>query len=150
MAARFSLWAYLLRLAVGILIVFGTYNPSTYSYLHWVFTDSGEFTLSAVQSFDAIKALVGVALLIGWIFYLNATWRSLGMFGTILAVLFFGLIFWLLLDLLGRWDLDQSTMVTVIKYMVLLLVAFVISTGVYWSILRRWFTGQVDVDDVEE
>jgi len=72
------------------------------------------------------------------------------MFGTILAVLFFGLIFWLLLDLLGCWNLDQGTMVTVIKYMVLLLVAFVVSTWVYWSILRRWFTGQVDVDDIEE
>jgi hypothetical protein len=136
MAGVFSWKSYLVRLFFAFVIVFSTYNPSTYSYAHWVISD--------INQLLAVKALVGIILLIGWVIYIRATLRSLGFIGIILATTFFGLLFWLLIDLK-----IISTGAVAIQYMLLVILSFVISTGVSWSHIRRRITGQLDVDDVE-
>jgi hypothetical protein len=55
-----------------------TYNPSTYSWVHWLNSD-----VALVY-----KVASGILLLIGWIMYLRATWMSLGVIGTVLAAAF--------------------------------------------------------------
>jgi len=72
--------------------------------------------------------------------------RSLGTFGILLAVSFFGLLLWLIID--KGW-IDGSNR-DVVVWLVLLALACVLATGVSWSHIRRRITGQVDVDDVDE
>lgn len=133
---KFTWTNYLIRLAFALVLVFATYNPSGWSYYHWV---------SGYSQFDVYVALGGVVLLIGWAIFLRATSRSLGFIGTVLAVSFFGLVIWLVIDLfnLSRDDLKP------LIYLALLGVAGVLSAGISWSHIRRRLTGQLDVDEAD-
>lgn len=134
----FDAVGFLLRVVFAMLLVFGTYNPTSYSYVSWVFSgDAG---------FEPIPALVGVALLIAWIVFLRATFLSLGWLGIILGAALFACFIWLLIDI-GWLSLDSSGAVT---WVALLLIALILATGMSWSHIRRRLTGQVDVDDIED
>jgi hypothetical protein len=128
---------FLLRFLAAFILVFTTYNPSGYSYYHWVSENLGNL--------DPLMALAGILLLIGWTIYLRATARSLGIFGLLLAAAFFGAILWLVID----WGLVPADSITAITYMVLVIMCFILAVGISWSHIRRRMTGQVDVDELE-
>lgn len=132
---------YLLRLAFALVVVFATYNPEGYSYFDWAIKPLFE----DIGSFSVLKALVGLTLLIGWIILIRATFNALGFFGTLLAVAFFVLLVWLIID---QFDLSTDSL-RVISYIVGFVIAAVLSIGVSWSHLRRKLTGQVDTDEIE-
>ena len=75
----FTLVSFLLRFLFALVLVFLTYNPSGYSWVGWLLSDTAL----------VYKAAGGVVLLIGWVMFLRATWRSLGAIGTMLALAFF-------------------------------------------------------------
>jgi hypothetical protein len=129
---------FLLRFLAAVILVFATYNPSEYSYYHWVSSNLSEPT--------PMMALAGILLLIGWTIYLRATARSLGMFGLLLAAAFFGAILWLMID----WGLLHVDSVTAITYIILLIMCGILAIGISWSHIRRRMTGQVDVDEIED
>jgi len=135
---EFDVVGFLLRVVFAMLLVFGTYNPTAYSYASWV--------LSGDVGFEPVPALVGVALLIAWIVFLRATFLSLGWLGIILGAALFSCFIWLLIDI-GWLSLDSSSAVT---WVALLLISLILATGMSWSHIRRRLTGQVDVDDVED
>ncbi|WP_127478050.1 DUF6524 family protein [Sulfurivermis fontis] len=135
---EFNWVGFLLRLLGALVIVFATYNPSGYSYLHWVFTE--------LSAFNVYKALAGITLVIGWVVYLGATGRSLGAWGVLLATAFFGTLIWLVVDL-GIVPADSAQAIT---WLILIVVAIVLATGMSWSHIRRRLSGQADVDDVED
>ncbi|MGI9294727.1 MAG: DUF6524 family protein [Pseudomonadales bacterium] len=126
-----------LRFVAALILVFATYNPEGYSYYHWAVLNWGEF--------DPIKALAGILLLIGWTVFLRATGRSLGPFGLVLALAFFGVIVWALI----YYKLLATDSTRVITYLCMFIVAGVLTAGMVWSLVRRRVTGQVDVDDVD-
>jgi hypothetical protein len=90
--------------------------------------------------------MVSVVLLIGWTIYLRATFRSLGGFGLLLAIAFFSIVIWWLVDL-GLLGINN---VSVFSYIVLFLLAAVLAVGMSWSHIRRRLSGQADMDDVDE
>ena len=138
MAVKGINWlGFLLRLLASGILVFATYNPSGYSYYHWVSEN--------IDSLTPTIALAGVLLLIGWTILLRATFRSLGPFGLLLAAAFLGILLWMMIDW-GWFDADSLTAVT---YLVLAALSGVLAIGVSWSHIRRRITGQIDVDDVE-
>jgi hypothetical protein len=61
-----------IRLVIALTLVLLTYNPSGYSYVHWV-----RGALSA-GSAGPEHYFVGVVLIIGWVVFLRATFLSLG------------------------------------------------------------------------
>jgi hypothetical protein len=128
----------LMRFLFAVILVFSTYNPEGYSYYHWAIKSLPEFTV--------LKAFVGVVLIIGWVIYLRATLRSLGFVGLMLAIAFFGLLFWLVVD----WGLVPADSVRALTYLVEVAACAVLATGVSWSHIRRRITGQIDVDEIEE
>ena len=134
----FTLLSYLARLIAALVLVFATYNPSGYSYYHWL--------EQSLTDFNPLVALAGVVLLIGWVMFIRATLRSLGALGIILAVAFFGSLLWLVID----WGWVSPDNVKVISYIILALLAGVLATGVSWSHIRRRLTGQIDVDEIED
>ena len=119
--SEFTIVSYLGRLAFAAILVFGTYNPTDYSYIGWVFAEE--------TSFGPVIALVGVALLIGWVVFLRATWMSLGALGVILGTALFACLIWLLVDV-GWLSLDSPS---AISWVVLLLLSLVLATGMSWS-----------------
>ena len=65
MATEFNVGSFIGRWVFAGILVFGTYNPTQYSYLGWVFAEG--------TAFGPLVALAGVALLIAWIIFLRAT-----------------------------------------------------------------------------
>ena len=138
MAKQFNVVSLLMRFLFAVVLVFGTYNPTDFSYISWV--SSGE------TGFEPITALVGIALLIGWIVFLRATFLSLGWLGIILGAALFACLLWLFIDI-GWLSLEATGTIT---WLVLLMLALILAVGLSWSHIRRQLTGQVDVDDVED
>jgi hypothetical protein len=132
---RFTVQDFFIRLGVALVLVLATYNPEGYSYYHWA--------LAKLPEFSVVKGFVGVVLVIGWAIYLRATFQSLGVIGTLLAIAFFGTLIWLISDA-GFFPADS---IRAISYIVLLIITGVLSAGISWSHIRRRITGQIDVDD---
>ena len=135
---QFTASGFLLRWIVALVLVFLTFNPLGYSFFHWVTAPEGGQI--------PFKALAGVVLLILYIIYFRATWRSIGPVGLTLAVLFFGALIWAFVDL-GFLNLQQPE---VSAYVLLVIIATVMAIGLSWSHIRRRVSGQADIDDVDE
>ena len=133
----FGFDGFLLRFVFAIIVVFASYNPEGVSYYHWIY--------EALPEFSVIKAFAGVVLLIAWVILIRATLGSLGFFGIILAVAFFGLATWLVVDVIGL----STDNIRVISYIIIIMLASVLSIGVSWSHVRRRITGQVDTDEID-
>jgi hypothetical protein len=134
--AHFSLPSLVVRWLVAGFLVFGTYNPSGYSYMHWL--------LNGGDGRWSLKALVGISLIIAILTFGYATMRAIGVTGVITAVTFFAVAIWAmvdngLLDFLGVW-----AWVTII----LGVVASILAIGVSWSHVRARLSGQSDSNDV--
>lgn len=134
---RFGWDSFIVRFIFAVVVVFSTYNPEGVSYYHWIQEEFPSITVA--------KALIGVILLIGWVILIRATMGSLGAIGILLAVAFFGLLIWLIVDVIG---LDTQSF-RVVSYIVQIMIASVLSIGVSWSHIRRRISGQVDTDEVE-
>ncbi|MBD3633466.1 MAG: hypothetical protein HUJ23_00980 [Methylophaga sp.] len=141
MARQFDSQGFMWRFIFALALVFITYNPSGLSYYHWLKSGLGEGELLTPPF-----AMVSVVLLIGWTIYLRATFRSLGGFGLLLAIAFFAIVIWWLVDL-GLLGINN---VSVFSYIVLFLLAAVLAVGMSWSHIRRRLSGQADMDDVDE
>lgn len=135
---QFSFLNFLIRFILAVVLVFATYNPSGYSWYHWF--------MQAPDKIDPLLAFAAVVLLIGWVIYLRATIRSLGEIGTLLAMAFFGALIWVLIE----YDILSLENTTVLAYVVLVMLAAIMATGMSWSHVRRRMSGQLDVDEVDE
>ncbi len=138
MASEFNALGFLGRWVFALALVFGTYNPTAYSYISWIAAEGTEF--------GPVIALVGIILLIGWIIFLRATLRSLGLLGIGLGAALFGCLIWLLIDL-GWLSLEQTGALT---WIALVLISLILATGMSWSHVRRRLTGQFDVDETDD
>ena len=137
---RFTWTNYLIRLGFALLLVFATYNPTGWSYFHWV----KDTFATGFTNVDPLLALGGILLIVGWAIFLRATTRSLGMFGTLLATAFFAILIWLLLTWFPALTGD-----TALTWLFLIGLAGVLSMGISWSHIRRRMTGQLDVDEAD-
>jgi hypothetical protein len=135
MPASFSFGAFLARWLLAIFVVMGTYNPSGYSYFHWI-TASGDGWL--------LKFLVGLLLLIAYATFILATFRSLGVIGIAAWTILFAVTVWVMVDIGVIERLTAGTVLTI----VLVVLANVIAVGVSWSYVRARLSGQTDTVDV--
>jgi len=138
MATEFNIGSFFARWLFALLLVFGTYNPTEYSYLNWV--------LGSEFKFSPVMALTGVALLIAWIVFLRATMMSMGWLGIALGAALFGCLVWLLVDI-GLLTLDADG---AFAWVILVVLSLILATGMSWSHIRRRLSGQFDIDDVED
>lgn len=127
-----------LRFLFATLLVFLTFNPSGYSYFHWV--------KQVLPGFNPYVALAGLALLIGWIIYARATLRSLGVVGIALIVAVCACIVWLFYY--WGWMTRESS--GALPWIFLVFQSLLFAVGMSWSHIRRRMSGQVDTDDVDE
>ncbi|MDP6953017.1 MAG: DUF6524 family protein [Alphaproteobacteria bacterium] len=140
MAVRgFSASSFAIRWVVAMVLVLGTFNPYAGSYYHWItpLDEGGNIPF---------KILVGLGILIVYIVFLRATWRSIGAVGTGLAVAFFGVLVWLMID---NNMLDPEN-VSAMSWVGLIVLATILAIGMSWSHIRRRISGQMDTDVVDE
>ena len=103
-------------------------------------------TMTNYEDQLSIAVLAGLILLIGYIIYLRATLRSIGLFGMLLVLAVAGTLIWVLFDQ-GLINLPNPTVNTWIGIAVL---SVVLAIGLSWSIVRRTLSGQSDMDDVAD
>lgn len=138
MAVSFSISNFLGRWIFAILLVFGTYNPTSFSFVGWL--------LRPDVDFGPVIAIVGLTLLICWIIFLRATFMSMGSLGIVLGAALLGCLVWLLVDL-GWLKLQAGG---ALSWVLLLMLSLLLAIGMSWSHIRRRLTGQMDVDDLDD
>lgn len=129
---------FLWRWGTALLLVVLTFNPTGWSYVHWVTGDAG--------SMLPLKVLTGLLLLAAYVILVRASIRSLGAFGMALTAAVLLALVWLFVDL-GILTIDRGSVLT---WVALLVTATILAVGLSWSYVRRKLSGQVDMDDVDE
>ena len=124
------------RWIVAVILVLGTFNPTDYSYLYWLQNGPGP---------TSMKVLGTITVIILYAVYLRATWYSLGIFGTLIMLAFFGALIWVLNDF-GLLDVARGSAFT---WLSLVAIATILAIGFTWSKVRSRLTGQLDVDSDE-
>ena len=134
---RLTLGGFLTRLLASALLVVATYNPASYSYVHWLAT--------TFPKVEPLQAIAGLLLLGAWVFFAHATWRSLGTFGVLLATALCAALVWLLVS----WGWIRLSTGGVLGWLADAMLAVLLAIGVSWSLVERRVTGQVVVDEGE-
>jgi hypothetical protein len=129
---------FLVRAILSLALVLLTFNPSGYSYVHLVAEGFPEIT--------PVEAVLGILLLIGWIIFLGATLRSIGLLGMVLAFALCAALIWMMVSW-GWVGLENTHALTWIGLVVL---GLIMAIGMAWAHLYRRWTGQATVDEVNE
>jgi O-antigen ligase len=132
----FSYPSIIVRWLTSMFIVFATFNPSGYSYVHWVLRDTDQPW--------SLKILAGILLGSFVATFFLATVRSLGLRGIVAVTGLLVAATRTLIDLGLLRDLSHGAYVTI----VLVVIASILALGVSWSNLTLRVTGQVDSNDV--
>ena len=127
-----------LRFLFALLLVLLSYNPSGYSYFHWIYSSFNHIT--------PYVAIAGIVLLIGWGVYLKATLNSLGFIGVIALGGLFACLVWLFV----YWGFLSIKNISAMAWVIEVLLAAMLTVGMCWSHFVRRMSGQVDVDEIED
>lgn len=120
------------RIALSVLLVLVTFNPSGTSVLHWLATPPVVITPG--------KAVAALLLGMSWILCLRTAFIALGKWGLLLGTGFFATLVWLLID--RNWlSVDGSAIVWVAE----IIVGVLLGVGLSWALLRAKATGQIEV-----
>lgn len=122
------------RIAFALALVLLTFNPSGWSFYHWV--------VKGAVGGMAVKAFAGVLLLIGWIVCLRAAAVSLGLLGAVLLTALLASVVWMLID----YNVIDSVGRTALVWIGLAIAGVVLGIGLSWSLVRARVAGQVEVD----
>ncbi|MBP0481219.1 DUF6524 family protein [Sagittula salina] len=130
--------SFLLRWLFAFLLLAATWNPTV-----WNWTRAAQVHWNDVPS---IITLTGLLLVAGYVIYLRATVRSIGLGGAVFILAFFAALLWVATD----FGLISLTDPGLLAWLGLFAGSLVLGIGMSWSIIRRAISGQVDTDDVEE
>ena len=132
-----NIGGFFLRWLFAFILVVITFNPTGYSLFHWL------WPMSDLQL--PLKILAVIVILGCYIFYLSATFKSLGLLGIIILLAFCGTLIWLFVDQ-GWLELSDSG---VFSWLMIFMISTLLGIGVSWSHVKKRITGQFDTDDVE-
>jgi Na+/alanine symporter len=130
--------SFLYRWIFAFVLVAATYNPSQFNYVGW--------SIRNYQNTLSMVVLLGLMLVIAYIIYLRATLRSIGLLGMALVAMMVAAIIWVLEDyaLLNLNDPDQTLWIGIFG------LSIILGVGMSWSHVRRFISGQSDIDDISE
>ncbi|MES2125438.1 MAG: DUF6524 family protein [Gemmatimonadota bacterium] len=132
------------RWVLALLLVLATWNPTGTSFVHWALTPMFGSGDGQAGGAAPLKFLAGVILLAGWVFYLQATRRSLGAGGTVLVLALCAGVVWLL----ASWKV-LAVQGPAIEWIVLVVLSILLAMGMSWSHISRRMSGQIDTDEVQ-
>jgi len=134
---EFNLTSVALRIAFSLALVFLTFNPSGHSYFHWLTAN-----LSPVQP---LVVVVGLVLVGAWLFFVRATFTSMGTVGIVLLLALFAAVVWWMVSLGWLSPANRSAM----AWVVLTCLGLLLGIGMSWAHIRARITGQSSVDRVD-
>ena len=126
------------RVVFALLLVLATFNPAGYSYFHWV---RGEF-----PSVTPAQAVVGIVLLILWIFLSRSMMQAIGVLGLLLMTAFTAALVWLFVS----WGWLDVSNATTMSWVMLVALGLILGVGMSWAIIRQKLTGQASVDEIDD
>jgi len=135
---EFDFGGFIWRLLFAMALVLLTFNPTGHSYYHWL--------ADGFPSVLPLEAVVGILLLIGWVFFVRSTLAAMGALGVGLMVALFAAIVWWVIS---RGWLDVGNR-SAMAWIVLLALGLVLGVGMSWSHIRRRLSGQASVDRVDQ
>ena len=135
---KFEFTDFVVRLLFALALVVLTYNPTGWSYYHWV--------AEVFPKIQPLQAVAGLALLILWIFLWRSMMQALGGLGFVLMAAFTAAIVWLI----ASWGWLDVRNTTTLTWVVLSGLGVILGIGMSWSIIRRQLTGQASVDEVSD
>lgn len=124
----------LVRLVLAVALVLATYNPTGYSFYHWISAPPTGVT--------ALKAFAAVLLAIGWIVCLRTAYVALGVLGVVLVAALIVTFVWLLVD----YHVVEASGADALTWIGLLACGAVLGIGLSWGLVRARATGQIEVD----
>lgn len=134
---EFSFKGALWRVAFALALVFATYNPSGFSYVHWL--------ADGFPTVTPVEAIVGLGLLGLWIFFVRSAHAALGVIGVgVLVALFAAIVWWMS----TRGWVSVGTGST-LAWIVLTVLGLVLGIGMSWALIRQKASGQASVDRVD-
>ncbi|MGH8249153.1 MAG: DUF6524 family protein [Steroidobacteraceae bacterium] len=135
---NFSFTGFLWRVVFALVLVLATFNPAGYSYFHWVREN--------FPSFTPARAVLGIVLLILWIFLWRSMMQAIGFLGLALMAVFTAALVWLFVSW-GWLDVRNATTMT---WVVLVALGLILGVGMSWAIVRQKLTGQASVDEIDD
>ncbi|NNE78849.1 MAG: hypothetical protein HKN18_01130 [Silicimonas sp.] len=126
---------FLLRWLSAFVLLAATYNPTEWSYIRWAAKNWQEQLPLAV--------FIGLVLLIAYVLFLTAVLRGIGAVGVALILAVIGALIWVLYSW-GWLSLENPSANT---WIALIALSVVLAVGMYWGIMWRRLSGQLEVDD---
>lgn len=128
---------FLIRWASAFFLLALTFNPTQWNYTRWAL-DNWEEQLP-------LAVLAGLVLLVAYVLFFTALLRGIGGMGVVLILAVAAALIWVLVDF-GWLNLSDPTANT---WMALVALSVVLAVGMYWGILWRRLSGQLEVDEDE-
>ena len=126
---------FLIRWLAAFVLLAVTFNPTELSYYHWA-RDNWQEQLP-------LAVLVGLVLLVALILFLTAVFRGIGSIGVFLVMAVLGALIWVLWD----YEIISLENPSTNSWIALVMLSVVLAIGMYWGILWRRMSGQLEVDD---
>ncbi len=126
-----------LRFVFALALVCLTWNPTRFNFVAWA--------MAQWRETGPLVAFAGLIMLMGWIFFLRTTARSLGMLGIVLCTALSVVVLWILI----YYNLVSRDSTNLIAWIVLVLLAAILAAGMSWAHLRARWSGQATVDEVD-
>ena len=126
-----------LRFVFALALVCLTWNPTRFNYVAWA--------LERWRDTGPLVAFAGVVMLMGWIFFLRTTARSLGVLGLVLCTGLAVVVLWILFF----YHVVDTSSTQLIAWIALVLLAGILAAGMSWAHLRARWSGQATVDEVD-
>ena len=117
------------RTLLSGLVVFGAYNPSGYSYFHWV---------AASPRLTTVQLFVGIGLLTAAVGLLRMAYATVGYLGgwTIVAMIGMGIVFLVGLDITTFDDVDIGT------YAIEVWISLTLAIATGWAFVQKRISGE--------
>ena len=128
---------FLVRWVFAFLLLAFTFNPTEWNYARWAAENW--------QNQLPLAVLFGLILLVAYVLFFTAVLRGIGALGVVLILAVFAALIWMLVDF-GWIDLRNPTANT---WVGLIALSVVLAVGMYWGILWRRLSGQLEVDEDE-
>ena len=126
-----------LRWLFAFVLLAATYNPTQLSFVRWATSNWNEQLPLAV--------FIGLVLLVAYVLFFTAVLRGIGSKGVVLILAVIAALIWVLYDF-GWLSLENPTANT---WIALFALSIVLAVGMYWGILWRRLSGQLEVDEDE-
>ncbi|MCV6594895.1 MAG: DUF6524 family protein [Silicimonas sp.] len=126
---------FLFRWLAAFVLLAATYNPTDYSYVRWALTSGADNLPVAV--------LIGLVLIVAYVLFFTAVLRGIGKIGVVLILAVIAALVWVLFDL-GWLSLENRS---VNVWLGIIALSVVLALGMYWGILWRRISGQLEVDN---